>query len=341
MLNLWWDRFVCYLVVAVFTVQTVTPLNYVSIPQPRAGAFTPQPAAPSFFENFGDLLNTIGDVLIPSAHAQQTAGSTAEYDLNDPYLIDQATALGNDPVAIFEFVRDEIDYEVYEGSLRGARGALWAGAGNSIDQASLLIALLKISGYDANYLQGSLQTVDAQTLVQAMFEPAPYRVIGFVPDGEEKADPVNDPELIAEASQHTAVEALIDGALVRLEPAFSGAEYGDSLVVNPITISSPDDAARHRVRIRVEAENYSLFTSILATLDGSPFQRQLVLDETFSAAELTGKSLALSHFVASDGSGGLLGSTFTHTYTPFLRIIQNDEDLEDDPIVVGQNYQEI
>jgi transglutaminase-like putative cysteine protease len=51
---------------------------------------------------------------------------------------DVAARLGYDPDALFAFVRDEIHYEAYAGVLRGAKGTLWARAGNAADQAVLL-----------------------------------------------------------------------------------------------------------------------------------------------------------------------------------------------------------
>ena len=58
----------------------------------------------------------------------------------------QAAALGNAPVAIFEWVRKEIAFVPSWGSLQGAHGTLQTRRGNAMDQASLLIALLRASG---------------------------------------------------------------------------------------------------------------------------------------------------------------------------------------------------
>ena len=63
---------------------------------------------------------------------------TPDADWTDPFIQAKAASLDQDPVAITSFVADEIAYESYLGSLRGARGTLWSGAGNSLDQASLL-----------------------------------------------------------------------------------------------------------------------------------------------------------------------------------------------------------
>ena len=53
--------------------------------------------------------------------------------------------------AIYNYVRDEIDYSYYADSRYGAAGTLSAGAGNCVDQASLVVALCRASGIHARY----------------------------------------------------------------------------------------------------------------------------------------------------------------------------------------------
>ena len=65
--------------------------------------------------------------------------STSDANVTDPYVQEEAAGLNYDPQQIFSFVRDQIGYESYEGSLRGAVGTLWSPAGNSLDKASLLV----------------------------------------------------------------------------------------------------------------------------------------------------------------------------------------------------------
>ena len=61
-------------------------------------------------------------------------------------LLEKARQLGNHPVLIYEFVRNEIEYEAYSGCRFGAVGTLERGRGNDVDQALLLAALLR-AGY--------------------------------------------------------------------------------------------------------------------------------------------------------------------------------------------------
>jgi hypothetical protein len=63
---------------------------------------------------------------------------TVDADYYDEYMVQQAAELSNDWQQMFAYVRS-LGYESYKGSLRGT---LWSEAGNSLDQANLLIALL-------------------------------------------------------------------------------------------------------------------------------------------------------------------------------------------------------
>jgi len=68
----------------------------------------------------------------------------------------KATELGNDPVAIYEFVRNEIEFELYGALSRGAAATLLAGAGNNPDQVALLVALLRAAGFPARFVVGDI-----------------------------------------------------------------------------------------------------------------------------------------------------------------------------------------
>ncbi len=103
---------------------------------------------------------------------------TVDADYYDEYQVTQVAELGNDWQQIFAYVRS-LGYESYKGSLRGTRGTLWSEAGNSIDQASLLIAMLRGSGIPARYRHGTLSTERAQELILSMF-PEPQGIIDHI-----------------------------------------------------------------------------------------------------------------------------------------------------------------
>ncbi|MFA5026974.1 MAG: DUF6531 domain-containing protein, partial [Candidatus Methylomirabilota bacterium] len=67
---------------------------------------------------------------------------------------DLAAFLGHSPTRIYEYVANEVAFEPYYGSLKGAIGTLYSRAGNATDHASLLIALLRASGFPSRYVMG-------------------------------------------------------------------------------------------------------------------------------------------------------------------------------------------
>jgi len=69
---------------------------------------------------------------------------------------DQAAALHNNPVEIFNWVRNHVDYVPTYGSIQGSDLTLQAMRGNAYDTASLLIALLRAAGIPARYVYGSV-----------------------------------------------------------------------------------------------------------------------------------------------------------------------------------------
>ncbi len=72
-------------------------------------------------------------------------------------ILRQADDLGHDAVRIYEFVRNQIATELYAGAMKGAEGTLAQGSGNDVDQASLLVALLRASLVPARYVRGVVE----------------------------------------------------------------------------------------------------------------------------------------------------------------------------------------
>ncbi len=73
----------------------------------------------------------------------------------------KAASLDFDPVAIFEFVRNELAYEPYFGSTKGARRTLEEGRGNDADLAALLVAMLRASDVPARLTFGTIELTEA------------------------------------------------------------------------------------------------------------------------------------------------------------------------------------
>ena len=97
--------------------------------------------------------------VIAAASAPPTASdlaATIEVELT-PEIAAKAADLGNSPLAIYEFVRNQIEFQPYLGSRKGAVETLHQLHGNDTDQASLLLALLRSAGIPCRYVRGSVE----------------------------------------------------------------------------------------------------------------------------------------------------------------------------------------
>ncbi len=259
--------------------------------------------------------------------------STPETDLTDTFIINKAAELNHDPAQIFAFMREEIGYEAYQGSLRGARGTLWSKAGNALDQASLMIALLRASSIKARYVKGTLATAEAQEVILSMF-PLVLRIVGCPPADALKADPANDPKLLADAKEHYWVE--YGDSFTPADPTFPDASLGQTFTSKQDDFTEVPDTLRHKVTVRLKAEHHNLFSALTTALSGSPFET--VLNHEFITAALVGRPLSIGHFVNSEN---YFDVTITHTYSPYILVGENDGNIEDDEIIRGTDFQEV
>jgi transglutaminase-like putative cysteine protease len=93
-----------------------------------------------------------------NAIAQPTAADLAEtIDVQlTPEIRAKALELGNNPVKIYEWVRNNIEFVPTWGSIQGAQMTMLTKQGNAFDTASLLIALLRAAGIQAHYVTGTI-----------------------------------------------------------------------------------------------------------------------------------------------------------------------------------------
>lgn len=100
-----------------------------------------------------------GDMVSSEYTLLVTDGDTA---LNER-ITQKAEELGT-PLAVYNYLKNNIRYEYYYGSRKGAAGTLDAMSGNDLDQASLLIAMLRHLGYPAEYVRGDILLTEEQAL---------------------------------------------------------------------------------------------------------------------------------------------------------------------------------
>ena len=112
-------------------------------------------------------------------------GSTIEAPLSVE-ISSLAQSLNWNPVSIYEYVKNNIETEWYWGCMKGAEETLRQKSGNDCDQAALLVALLRASGFPSRYVRG---------------------VIEFFPDIEKAKNltGINDPSEMAKFFQKAGI----------------------------------------------------------------------------------------------------------------------------------------
>ena len=68
------------------------------------------------------------------------------------------------PLAVYEYLYNNVNVEFYSGSRKGAIGTYEQNGGNDVDCASLLIAMLRYLGYDAEYMTGTVGYTEQQMI---------------------------------------------------------------------------------------------------------------------------------------------------------------------------------
>ncbi len=122
-----------------------------------------------------------------------------------------AAQLGRDPVAIYNWVRNNIDFVPTYGSIQGSHMTLMARRGNAFDTASLLIALLRASGIPARYMYGTIQVPAdrAMNWVGGVTTPeAAQQLLGQ--GGIPNVGLVSGGRVVAIKMEHVWVEAFLD-----------------------------------------------------------------------------------------------------------------------------------
>jgi hypothetical protein len=94
--------------------------------------------------------------------ALEEADKAVSRETFDPQAI--VDKVGNDPDALFQWVRDNVRLASYRGILRGPVGVLMDRTGNSLDRALLLHELLRLAGFEARLAQADLSRDQAKGL---------------------------------------------------------------------------------------------------------------------------------------------------------------------------------
>ena len=116
-------------------------------------------AAQGFFNSPKIQLAALGDFTfanLPGASNPAYLAETDEIKLTQT-IRDQAQALNYDPLQIYQWVRNNIEWQPTWGSVQNSELTLSAKRGNAMDIASLSIALLRASQIPARYVHGTIE----------------------------------------------------------------------------------------------------------------------------------------------------------------------------------------
>lgn len=142
-----------------------------------------------------------------------TAADLAETDdvQLTPKIRELAASLGNNPVAIFNWVHDNIDFVPTYGSIQGSEVARINKKGNATDTASLTIALLRAAGIHSRYVYGFVEMPVAKVQNWLGGGIAPNQVVELMTKAGIPAQAVvAGGQVSAIRFEHTWVEAYVD-----------------------------------------------------------------------------------------------------------------------------------
>jgi len=124
---------------------------------------------------------------------------------------DLAASLGNNPVQIYNWVRNNIQFVPTYGSIQGSDVTLLTKRGNAFDTASLLIALLRAANVPSRYVYGTVQVPAIQAMNWVGGVSVPHAAIELMGQGGIPAAGVNSGgQVTAIRFEHVWVEAFVD-----------------------------------------------------------------------------------------------------------------------------------
>lgn len=202
-------------------------------------------------KNLTELLNSLGQqqakslLSVKSRAKVQTfaaSGNTNNTDAEDyltfdidnapsQKLYDLAASLNHDPIEMYQYVYNNIEYIPAHGSIQGADYTAQSLKGGAIDQASLLISLLRISNIPARYVYGSIDINAEQAMnwVGGVSDiNAAQNILGqggvpntLLVDQQGNIEQIN--------IEHVWVEAYVNDQWQAIDPSLKQYEYKDGI----------------------------------------------------------------------------------------------------------------
>lgn len=194
-------------------------------------------AVPSYAKDFTEALTDL-DAAITTYGAQVLPSL--------PTL--QSTADALPTVAdVYRFVQQEISFEPYIGYARGPLGTLQGKTGNDLDQAALLVAILRAKNIECRFVRGRISDEKARWLVGRANTKGSEHDKVFAEPGESALRT----ELAEKLLDHFWVQAHVEETWNDLDPCFSELSVGKAVCAADETFDEIPDDLTHKVTMEL------------------------------------------------------------------------------------------
>ena len=179
-----------------------------------------------------------------------------------------ARSLDYDPVKLFYYVRNNVDYEPYLGVMAGPNWTLLQGAGNSFDQALLLSSLLRESGIQTRYVYGEIE-VSAGDAVKWLRSENATQAANFLASSGIPTTCIIDHSgdvVSVLKNEHMWVEAKLpsESDWIPLDPSFKLYEYVAGLE-SPLSLTSTSNLLNETINTSEYDKTQGWVTSVNGT----------------------------------------------------------------------------
>lgn len=148
--------------------------------------------------------------VLPQTPQAEDLGETEDIKLT-PAIRAKAAELGNQPVLIYNWVRNNVDFVPTYGSIQGADLTLQTMRGNAFDTASLLVALLRAANVPARYVYGTIQMPAERVMNWAGGATVPFAATDLMGQGGIPVIGLTSAGRVSHIRlEHVWVEAFVD-----------------------------------------------------------------------------------------------------------------------------------
>ena len=215
-----------------------------------------------------------------------------------PAIRAKALELGNSPVAIYNWVHNNVQFAPTWGATQGADGTLRSLRGNAIDTSSLTIALLRASGVPARYQFGTVDMPAAAAMNWLGGLARPEAALELLQQGGIAARGISEGGLIKTIRMEHAWAV----AYVNWTPSRGSRDGGHALM--PPQHANPNASLNAWVPLDAAYKQHQI-TGGIEPADLSPFNAAAALDAarqgatcTAATARQVNQAVLSAHYVA-------------------------------------------